>query len=91
MNRKATPAQTDPSPAQQLLGSAASKTPTIRTLSAYAGHIDCPTATLAIAARADLDRMCTGTEYEPAVGQDPQAFQRERLSRRDSRRTATAR
>jgi hypothetical protein len=76
MNRKATPAQTDPSPAQQLLGSAASKTPTIRTLSAYAGHIDCPTATLAIAARADLDRMCTGTEYEPAVGQDPQAFQR---------------
>jgi hypothetical protein len=70
------PAGSVPSPAQQLLGSAASKTPTIRTLSAYARHSDCPTATLAIAARADLDCMCAGTDYEPVVGQDPQAFQR---------------
>ena len=64
------------SPAQQLLGTAASKTPTMRTLSAYAGHSDCATARLAIAARADLDRMCIDTVYEPVVGQDPQAFQR---------------
>lgn len=69
-------ALSEPSPAQQLLGGAGSKTPTIRTLSAYAGHSDCPTARLAIAARADLDNMCTGTEYEPVVGRDPQAFQR---------------
>ena len=64
------------SPAQQLLGTAAGKTPTMRTLSAYAGHSDCPTARLAIAAGADLDRMCIGTDYEPVAGQDPQAFQR---------------
>jgi hypothetical protein len=76
MSRDTTPGPSGPSPAQQLLGSAASKTPTVRTLSAYAGHGDCPTATLAIAAGADLDRMCTGTEYESALGQDPQAFQR---------------
>lgn len=30
----------------------------------------------AIAARADLDTMCAGTDYELVVGQDPQAFQR---------------
>ncbi|HST39357.1 MAG TPA: hypothetical protein VLK58_07600 [Conexibacter sp.] len=62
--------------ASSLLGSAPSKTPSVRALSSYASHSDCATASLAFAARADLDRMCTGTDYESPIGQDPQAFQR---------------
>lgn len=63
-------------PVNSLLGSAPSKTPTVRTLSAAALHSDCPTAMMALSARADLDRMCAGTDYEAGYGQDPQAFQR---------------
>lgn len=59
-----------------ILGDAPTRTPTVRTLSAAAGHGDCPTAMLALAAGVDLDRVCEGTEYEPDFGQDPQAFQR---------------
>jgi hypothetical protein len=59
-----------------VLGGAATRTPTIAALSAFAAHIDCPTAAVGMAVRADLDAVCQGTPYSSSYGQDPQAFRR---------------
>jgi hypothetical protein len=57
-------------------GSAPEKRPTVRVLSAATAHSDCRFAMLALASRTDLDKLCDGTYFEVAFGQDPQAFQR---------------
>ena len=62
--------------ADAVLGGAATRTPTVAALSAYAAHTDCPTAAVALAVRADLDTVCADTEYASSFGQDPQAFRR---------------
>jgi hypothetical protein len=62
--------------AEAVLGGAATRTPTVAALSAFAAHTDCPTAAVALAVRADLDEVCAGTEYASSFGQDPQAFRR---------------
>ena len=62
--------------ADAVLGGAATRTPTVAALSAYAAHTDCPTAAVALAVRADLDTVSAGTDYASSYGQDPQAFRR---------------
>src|SRR5690349_2971955 len=62
--------------ADAIRGGAATRTPTIGALSAYAGHTDCRTASLAMAVRADMDAACRDTAYASTFGQDPQAFRR---------------
>jgi hypothetical protein len=63
-------------------GSAPEKRPTVRVLSAATAHGDCRFAMLALATRADLDKLCKGTYFEVAFGQDPQAFQRGQMFER---------
>ncbi|MBA1158677.1 hypothetical protein [Microvirga mediterraneensis] len=66
-------------PEQKLIkvrGQAPEKRPSVRVLSAATSHSDCAFAMVALAARADLDKLCDGTDFEVAFGQDPQAFQR---------------
>ena len=48
----------------------------MRVLSAAAAHGDCRFAMVGLATRTDLDKLCDGTYFEVAFGQDPQAFQR---------------
>lgn len=60
----------------RVLGDAPTRTPTIRTLAAAAGHGDCNTAMVALAVGADLDQLCEGTGFAVDFGQDPQAFKR---------------
>src|SRR4051794_6573237 len=62
--------------AAAVLGGAATRTPTIAALSAYAAHTDCPAAAVGMAVRADLDAVCAGPAYASSYGQDPQAFRR---------------
>lgn len=57
-------------------GNAPEKRPTVRVLAAATAHSDCSFAQLALASRTDLDRLCDGTYFATAYGQDPQAFQR---------------
>ena len=54
----------------------------MRVLSAATAHRDCRFAMLALATRADLDKLCNGTYFEVAFGQDPQAFQRGQMFER---------
>ena len=63
-------------------GSAPEKRPTVRVLSAATAHSDCNFAMLALATRTDLDKLCDGTHFEVAFGQDPQAFQRGQIFER---------
>jgi hypothetical protein len=60
----------------KLRGEAPEKSPSVRVLSAATSHSDCAFAMVGLAARADLDKLCDGTDFEAAFGQDPQAFQR---------------
>jgi hypothetical protein len=60
----------------KIRGAAPEKRPTVRVLSAATAHSDCRFAMLALATRTDLDKLCDGTYFEVAFGQDPQAFQR---------------
>jgi hypothetical protein len=60
-------------------GSAPEKRPTVRVLSAATAHSDCRFAMLGLATGTDLDKLCQGTYFEAAFGQDPQAFQRGQL------------
>src|SRR5688572_11089569 len=57
-------------------GGAHERRPTIRVLSAATAHGDCSFAMLGLATRTDLDKLCDGTYFDAAFGQDPQAFQR---------------
>jgi hypothetical protein len=63
-------------------GFAPEKRPTVRVLSAATAHSDCRFAMLALATRTDLDKLCDGTYFEVAFGQDPQAFQRGQMFER---------
>jgi hypothetical protein len=71
-------------------GSAPEKRPSIRVLSAATAHSDCAFAMLALAARTDLDKLCDGTYFEVAFGQDPQAFQRGQTFERRVKESAYA-
>jgi hypothetical protein len=66
----------------RIRGGAPEKRPTVRVLSAAAAHSDCRVAMLALATRTDLDKLCDGTYFEVAFGQDPQAFQRGQMFER---------
>jgi hypothetical protein len=66
----------------EVRGSAPEKRPTVHVLSAATAHSDCPFAMLALASRTDLDKLCEGTYFEVAFGQDPQAFQRGQMFER---------
>jgi len=57
----------DPARLDALRGSAQTRSPTVRALAAFSGHIDCATATLAFAAGVDLDRLPAGTSLRDAV------------------------
>jgi hypothetical protein len=61
---------------EEIRGVAPRRSPTVRALAAYADHTDCGVASLAFAARVDLDRLLTGTRLASAFGQSPFAFQR---------------
>ncbi len=61
---------------EEIRGEAPWRSPNVRVLAAYAQHTDCPLATVAFAARVDLDRLLVGTDFAPAFGQSPFAFQR---------------
>ncbi|WP_338822561.1 hypothetical protein WDM22_00685 [Bradyrhizobium septentrionale] len=66
----------------QIRGLAPEKSPSVRVLSAATAHSDCRVAMLALATRTNLDRLCEGTYFEVAFGQDPQAFQRGQMFER---------
>jgi hypothetical protein len=59
-----------------LRGAAAKRSPTVKVLAGYSGHTDCNVATLAFAAGVDMDRLLTGTPFQPQFGQSPFAFAR---------------
>jgi hypothetical protein len=60
----------------EVRGSAPEKRPSVRVLSAATAHNDCNFAMLGLAARVNFDKLCDGTAFQAAFGQDPQAFQR---------------
>src|SRR5437879_2365364 len=72
----------------KIRGLAPEKTPSVRVLSAATAHSDCRFAMLALATRTDLDRLCDGTYFEVAFGQDPQAFQRGQMFERRVKESA---
>jgi hypothetical protein len=57
-------------------GGAPRRSPTVRVLAAFADHGDCNLATLAFAARVNVDRLLVGTDYAAPFGQSPFAFAR---------------
>jgi hypothetical protein len=61
---------------RDLRGGAPRRSPTVRVLAAFADHGDCNLATLAFAARVDVDRLLVKTEYAAPFGQSPFAFSR---------------
>jgi hypothetical protein len=61
---------------RDLRGRAPRRSPTVRVLAAFADHGDCNLATLAFAARVDLDRLLVQTKYAAPFGQSPFAFSR---------------
>ena len=61
---------------QTIRGEAPRRTPSVRTLAAYAQHTDCNLATLGFAAGVDFDRLLKDTPYQAPFGQSPFAFAR---------------
>lgn len=57
-------------------GAAPRRSPTVRVLSAYAGHADCNLATLGFAAEVDFEAVLRGTVFEAPFGQSPFAIRR---------------
>jgi hypothetical protein len=52
------------------------RSPSVRTLAAYARHTDCALASLGFAAEVDFDLLLRGTPYQSPFGQSPFAFAR---------------
>jgi hypothetical protein len=61
---------------QHLRGNAPQRGRSVRVLAAFAGHTDCPLATLGFAAGVNFDQVLGGTRYAPRFGQSPFAFAR---------------